>query len=491
MSKEGNFQYVPKFAPEFNPIKNRKKLEPPQWESFDRHAKETEIRKLAERDADSDIPSGEDWSDTENKIRADANMYQKKLEEIGEKYFDELDRIIDSYRHFLLDLDNFETFYNNLTTNARNCIDRAKLELSKLQRVHKENVEHYERFKKLHQLKRMPFLISKWKAFGIVFTLFVIEIFINNLFVADYLEGGGLEAIALTAGIAFLNVFISLGIGYYFLKNIVHIDIHRRIIGALVLVLHIALFFYINWMYSAFRTQKVMEFEEGVDVASTNVSVWLPWTVNIQFESLILLIIGFVFSVASLLDGYFFDDPYPGYGKTAHIYNKSKKDIEAELDRLVSTMQEIFMGVLKESDKMRATLTLAVNHWSEETNSFQKEFASYEKKILNVEKDINYLLEQYIIANKQRRERIKSKYPLPKRFEEIRTFSYQDNQKNPHEVFKAQKHIYREDAERIKERKELQSDVNKKSNIFTIQIEEFKEEMLTTVKEMQKEYEPA
>ena len=490
MAKQGSFQYVPLFSPEFNPVKDRKKLDPPRWKNFDRQGKEVVIKKKAERDADFGDPSGENWSDTENEIRADANNYQNDLVKIGKEYFQKLDKIISSYRHFL-DLDNFETFYNDLTINARNCIDRAKLELSRLQRVHKENVKHYERFQKMNLLKRMPFLISKWKAFGIVSALFVIEVLINNFLVAGHLEGGGLEAIALTAGIAFLNVFFSLGIGYYLLKNIVHTNTYRRIIGAFVLVLHITLFFYINWMYSAFRTQKVMEFTEGLDTASIleNISVWLPWTVDMQFESLILLFIGFVFAVAALVDGYFFDDPYPGYGKMAHTYNKSKKDIEAELDNLVSTMQEIFKGVQKESQNMRTTLTLAVSAWSEETNSFQNEFDSYEKKILNAEKDINYLLEQYIIVNKQRRD--KTKYPLPKRFEETRPFSYSDDLKNPHEVFRAHKHVYREDGEREKERKEFQSEVNEDFNIFTKQVEEFREEMLITIKEIQKEYEPA
>ena len=493
MSKQGNFQYVPLFIPEFNPVKNRKKLDLPQWEDFDRRGKEKEreIRKRAVQDADFGIPSGEHWSDTENEILADANDYQHKLADIGSEYFTELENKINSYSDFL-SLENFKAFYHNLTTNVRDCIDRAKLKLSQLQRVHGRNVEDYERFKKINRLKRMPSPVSTQKfflQFGIVFILFAVEVAINNFLVAGYLEGGGLESIALTVGIAFINVFISLAIGYYFLKYITHINIHARIAAAFALVLHITVFFYLNWMYSAFRTQKVMEFEEtNANSTLESISVLMPWTVDIQFTSLVLLFIGFVFAVLSLLDGYFLDDPYPSYGKNARTYNKSRKDIEAKLDKLVSAMQEIFNGIQKESEEMRTTLMLTVNAWSEETNSLQNGFDLYRKKILGAENDINHMLGEYMIANKDRRDQ--TKYALPERFKKTSPFLYTDDQKNPHKVFKTSADGYMEDGPRREKRKKLQEDVEENFNMFTKQVAEFRETVLITIKEVQKEYEP-
>lgn len=494
MAKQGNFQYVPFFIPEFNPIKDRKKLDPPQWKDFDRRGKEKEraIRKQAEQDADFGIPSGEHWSDTENEILADANEYQHKLADIGSEYFTELENRINSYSDFL-SLENFKTFYRNLTTNTQDCIDRAKLKLSQLQSVHKRHVEDYERFKKINRLKRMPSPVSTQKfflQFGIVFILFVVEVAINNFLVADYLEGGGLESIALTVGVAFINVFISLAIGYYFLKYITHINISARIAAVFALVLHITLFFYMNWMYSAFRTQKVMEFEEtNANITLENISVLMPWTVDIQFTSLILLFIGFVFAVLSLIDGYLLDDPYPNYGKIARTYNKSRKDIEVKLNKLVFAMQEIFNGIHKESEEMRTTLMLTINAWSEETNSFQNGFDLYKKKILSAEKDINHMLEEYMIANKDRRD--KTKYPLPERLKNTSPFLYTDDQRNPHKVFKTSIDVYMEDATRREKRKKLQEEVEESFNIFTKQVEEFRKKMLITIEEAQKEYEPA
>lgn len=45
MAKQGSFQYVPLFSPEFNPVKDRKKLDPPRWKNFDRQEKEVVVKK--------------------------------------------------------------------------------------------------------------------------------------------------------------------------------------------------------------------------------------------------------------------------------------------------------------------------------------------------------------------------------------------------------------------------------------------------------------
>ncbi len=488
MSQQGNFRYVPFFVPELNPVRDREELDPPEWKDFDRRGKEKEreIRKQAVEDADFGIPSGENWSDTENEILADANEYQHKLADIGSKYFTQLENRINSYSDFL-SLQNFKTFYNHLTTNVQDCIDKAKLELSQLQKVHDRNIKNHEWFKKVNRLKRMPYPVSTQKfliQFGLVIVLFAIEIAINNFLVADYLEGGGFEAMALTAGVAAINVFVSFAIGYYLLKYITHINILARIAAASVLALHVIVFFYLNWMYGAFRHQKVEELGQETNVIG---NILMPWTVNIEFASLILLIIGFAFAIFSLLDGYFLDDPYPSYGRNARTFNKSRKNIEVRLDNMVSTIQEIFSATRKESEELRTTLMLTVRAWSEETNSLQNGFDSYEKKILVAEKDIGHMLAEYMIANKERRE---DKYPHPERFKKTSPFSYTDDQKNPHKVFNTSKDVYMEDEERRQKSRGFQQKIEEDFDMFSEQVEEFRETVLTTTKEIQKEYEP-
>lgn len=496
-SKEGTLQYIPSFDPEINSVKNRKKLDLPKWEDIYRRRKEKErkIRKQAEQDADFGIPSGEDLSNTENEILADAYGYKDKLHKTGSEYFKDLEDTINSYKAFLDNKNShFQTFYSDLTTNVQNYIDKTKLKLSQLQRVHDRNFKDYERFKKINQLKRMPSPISTQKffiLFGIVFILFAIEIAINNFLVADYLEGGGLESIALTVGVAFINVFISFAIGYYFLKYITHINIHYRITATFALILHITIFFYLNWMYSAFRTQKVMEFEEtNANSTLESISVLMPWTVDIQFTSLILLIIGFAFAILSLLDGWFFDDTYPGYGENARTYNKSRKDIETKLNKVVSETQEIFNGIEEKGREMKTTLMSVAKAWSEETNSFQNGFALYRKKIVSAEEDIGHMRREYMIANKNRRDQ--TKYPLPDRFKKmITTFLYPDDERNPHKVFETATDVYREDLARREKRRKFEKEIEEVSNIFTMQVQEFREKILITIEEIQKEHEPA
>jgi len=410
MANQGSFQYVPVFVPEFNPIKDRKKLNPPLWEDFHRHGKQKErkIKKRAVEDGNFGIPSDEQLSNTENEILADAEEYQHKLANIGSEYFTKLENRINSYSDFL-SLENFKTLFNRLTPSVQDYIDKTKLKLSQLQGVHDKNIENYEQFKKVNRLRR-PASGQNYSLYIVVILfLFVLEFLINNFLVADYLEGGGLESIFLTFGVGFINVFISFLLGYYLLKYITHINMVNRILAASALVLHIVVFLYLNWMYSAFRTQKIMEFMEENNANSTleNISVWVPWAVDIPFTSLIVLVIGFCSAIFSLLDGYLIDDHYPGYGKNTRTYNKSRKSIEIELRNLASTTQKIFKDIEGEGEKIRTTLMLTVNAWSEETNSLQNGFDLYKKKILGAEKDINYMLDKYNIENRNARNKDK------------------------------------------------------------------------------------
>ena len=43
-------------------------------------------------------------------------------------------------------------------------------------------------------------------------------------------------------------------------------------------------------------------------------SASIPWSVDLTFTSLILVFVGIGFAIGSLIDGYLFNDPYPGYG---------------------------------------------------------------------------------------------------------------------------------------------------------------------------------
>lgn len=476
-----------------SPIERNERLEVLEWKDFDREGKEKKrnIRKQGEKDGSLGIPSGETLSDTENEIYADAYEYQHKLADSGCEYFQKLEARINSYNDSL-NRENFKAIFNHLNTNVQNRIDRVKLKLSELERAHKKSTEDYEQFRRINRLNRIPVPTTPQKLalqLMLVVLFFAVEVSINTFLVADHLPGGGAEALFLTLGVAFLNVFVSFAVGYYSLKYLNHIDSHLKNITRLIFAVYIVAIFYLNWAYGAFRTLavKVAQMEEpDMDLL---LMATQPWTESLHFQSLIVLIIGVAFAIFSLLDGYLLDDAYPDYGRNARLVNKSRKNIEVELKKLVSGVQEIFRNKQRESKEMKKTLMRTVNDWSEKTNLLQTMFESYRKKISNAENDINHMLKEYVIANQNIRE--KTKDPLPRRFESKNPFSYSSDQKDPFKVFEASKDVHMEDQARREKREKLQKDIEENYDTFTKQVSGLREKTLISIKEIQKQYETA
>ena len=63
--------------------------------------------------------------------------------------------------------------------------------------------------------------------------------------------------------------------------------------------------------------------------------------VDLTFTSLILVFVGIGFAIASLIDGYLFNDPYPGYGSVGKDRNENQKEINRMREHLSSEITYI------------------------------------------------------------------------------------------------------------------------------------------------------
>ena len=78
----------------------------------------------------------------------------------------------------------------------------------------------------------------------------------------------------------------------------------------------------------------------------------LPWSVDLTFTSLILVFVGIGFALASLIDGYLFNDPYPGYGSVGKDRNENQKEINRMREHLSSEITHYLKMKFEKQEKV-------------------------------------------------------------------------------------------------------------------------------------------
>ena len=109
-----------------------------------------------------------------------------------------------------------------------------------------------------------------------------------------------------------------------------------------------------------------------------------PWSGDIgwMFIGVILTFVGLTFAFISVMDGFTYNDTYPGYGNVGRKVNDYKeerrktfsfyaKDVSKLFAKYNTELQNSFNGILKDE----------LNYWDSNTNLIQKEFTTYEQKV--------------------------------------------------------------------------------------------------------------
>ena len=197
---------------------------------------------------------------------------------------------------------------------------------------------------------------------------------------------GKAEGLAIAGAVAGLNVLVSFFIGYIALKHFHHVQVKKRILAKIGLFFYTIFIFYINWSMGAYRSiyeATGENFADSLTGASTTATAVIgnatfPWTVGLTFTSMILVFVGIGFALISLIDGYFFDDRYPGYGSVG----KDRKERENEINRIrqhITTEINLkFKNELRKTREEQEKLTKnTLNNWSTCTTEVENVFEKY------------------------------------------------------------------------------------------------------------------
>jgi hypothetical protein len=209
---------------------------------------------------------------------------------------------------------------------------------------------HLQNFRENHGLQRpAQGPDSHILHFGIILLILLIESVLNGLFFArgnDYgLLGGASQALI----IALLNVGLAFAVGRYLMPLANHRSVAVKAISAGGLSLYVVIAFRYNLAVAHFRDAMGASLDPGGfasvhDASPAQVAIQTllsaPLAVT-DFESWILFGVGLLFAGAAVLDGYRWDDPYPGYGGQARHSRRLHEDYVDKCSEAIDALREI------------------------------------------------------------------------------------------------------------------------------------------------------
>jgi hypothetical protein len=240
-----------------------------------------------------------------------------------------------------LDLENrvleIVTATKDAVAEFRARVKTGQNELYTLARDIKETEAELEQFRKDHSLKRTAhYPESKTLLIGLLLLMLIVEAVLNGNFLAQGLSGGLVAGVLSALVIALLNVGFGclLGNGA---RQVNHRSSLRKWLGTGSIGCQIVFVIVFNLAVAHYRD--ALASNEPEDAVKLAVELFKQSPLGLQdFNSWILAVMGMFFSLVAFIDGYKWDDPYPGYGATARKNDLAHGNFNSEVEHLIEDL---------------------------------------------------------------------------------------------------------------------------------------------------------
>ena len=303
--------------------------------SADQVAKTLKIATAAAVDAKANRPNASEsvFGETESRVE---EFWKAKYDE---KYATTLGKI----QHLLAEKNQVRSEYEELVqSGAEDFLARISTSIANFKNDSESSVRNwnkiqneYDEFRKSHDLARThkpskPFLIY------LTIVIFVAESIMNASVFMPVMQGGLIAGLVVSGSVALINVGFSFITGKYFLPQWNLPNPLPKAAAVLLMAIWLAVVVGVNFGAGLLRqiseniVQKSADrlFDLGAvfkDMAvAFNPSLWPDFALN----SILLMVVGGFFALVSLLDGYFSQDPYPGYARVGKHLDDAKTDYE-------------------------------------------------------------------------------------------------------------------------------------------------------------------
>lgn len=418
------------------------------WPGFPKDETENELRitEVAMREGSDGFPESESavMSTTENEIVGRVRRFYVSVLAVLSNQFIKLGEEAAGIRLFL---ERFDLRQMPLLLKSR--VEKeftdASVRMNYLSLQAKTAEQDLQLFKRKHGLEREPSYSERWRNIwgpSIVSVLFLLEVALNSALVSNVVEGL-ISGIAIATTVAVLNVFLSFIVGLYPLKELnARQTLGRKVMFAVLMSFYALIIIYLNLVFGIFRSialsaKNIGSWEDLQTWETVNaLKPWISLSQVNDVPSLFVVGIGICFAIIALIDGYFYDDPYPGYGRVHRKFVSASKQLEESMKDLTGKVLKIIDESYEVMESHLGQFEDKLTRWGKIENTVRQQFSRYTVWMNQLEQDANKFLSDYRGANIKGRHSSYRSYSTkrpPQYFESKWAFSEQE--KDPSRTF--------------------------------------------------------
>lgn len=366
----------------------------------------TERHRLAERAEENG---------RENRPPSNSSKPDSIEAEIIEAVQEEYSRAVDIYRQGLENYDRrihgtaIETLGVEIGGTAQDAVSeytivshQANDEISIDRRNLDEAEEEFEGFRKHHRLirgSRAP--DGHFIHIGAILLIILMDSIINGYFLSSRDEYGLLGGVLQAIIVAGANVALGMFAGRLAIPNIAHRSTTRRIGGLVLLTILLALIVGLNLSFAHYRDVFTSGAPNPEQLALTEVTT-TPLVLH-DVKSWWLAGIGILFACVSLIDGFKWDDPYPGYGEVARRRDLRREEYHDRKHVWLGSLGQRREQARAEVGEIRHEIDLMQGEIMQASIGRRHFTAAFNAHVSHLETAGNQLVDAYRDANRRTR----------------------------------------------------------------------------------------
>ena len=272
-------------------------------------------------------------------------------------------------------------------------------------KYHVENLtKEFNKFRAANKLKRLPKEEKSYTLYvgGLLFIL-AGETILNGYYFAKGDELAYVGGIIKALGIALVNLLIAFALGRLTTyKNCVNnLNKFYGYLSGIGIIIWLSVY---NLIIAHYRQQleKIELVIKGAGKATIEAFAKSPFGLE-SFEYWILFLLGFTFGGIAYIEGYFWDDPYPGYGEIDRRLKQARQDFYETKAYVMVKPNEMKEQKLDEITKIDTEIRSDVSYLKQLIGQKHTLIKNIKENIEQIESSSIFLIKKYREINMQHR----------------------------------------------------------------------------------------